>query len=139
MELNERVISWKKLKSLLELVRDKDLRNAMLAEFRKRAIRDWGYNPDTAFVKSQEIELDDWEKELVEDIKKAETYETDTRVEKRKQTEKEALARMKNFIETGGTYYDLPVELQNKHTAKLYMCALDQWLDENIKIIEKNA
>ena len=137
MELNERVKAWKWLKSQLELVRDKDLKNAMLAEFRKKAERDWQYNPDSGFIKKQtnEIQLDDWEKEFVEDIKKAQVYEIDTRAEKRKQTDKEAMARMLNHIETGGTYYDLPKDLQNKYTANLYLRALEQWLKINLEIL----
>lgn len=142
MEINDRVVKWKWLKSQLELVRDKDLKNAMLAEFRKRAMKDWGYNPDSGYVKKQEnIELDDWEKEFVEDIKKAKVYELDTRVEKREKEKIEAKARMKDFISKGGSLKDIPEDVRSNTIEKLfYECLFeygDEILEEADKFIEK--
>ena len=70
--VNQRQITgWKWLKDQLNKIRDNTLRNAILADFRKRAYKEWGFNPDNGKINTkQEIELDDWEKELVEDIKK---------------------------------------------------------------------
>lgn len=129
--VNERTKIWKWLKSQMELVRDKDLKNAMLAEFRKRAERDWGYNPDNGLLVSGEVvDLDDWEKEFVKDIEKSKVYEIDMREEKRKQTKKEARARMKNFIYKGGNLYDIPMEIQTETIKKLYYECLFEYGDE---------
>ena len=77
--------AWKQLKSMVAKVEDPTLRNTMMAEFRKRAIRDWGYCPDDKYsiAKKDTVELDDWEKELLNDIQKAELFELDTRTQKR--------------------------------------------------------
>lgn len=131
MGLNNRVQAWKWLKSQLELVRDKDLKNAMLAELRKRAEREWGYNPDNGFIKEQnDVELDDWEKEFVEDIKKAEIYEVDTRVEKREKERQETKARMKDFILKGGCLKDIPEDIRSGTIEKLYYECLFEYGDE---------
>ena len=139
MELNERVKAWKWLKSQLELIRDKDLKNAMLAEFRKRAERDWHYNPDTGFIKKQtnEIQLDDWEKEFVEDIRKSLVYEIDTRVEKRRKTQKEAKARMKDFILKGGNLCEIPEDIRTETVKKLYYDCLFEYGDEIMESADK--
>lgn len=119
---NNQIMAWKFLKEQLKHIIDPVLRNSMLAEFRNRAFMEWGYNPDSAKInRKQELKLDDWEKEFVEDIEKTNMYELDVRQEKRKVTEKEAHARMNMFIERGGKFSDLPEDLQNEHIAKLYM------------------
>lgn len=122
MEINNSVIKWKWLKSQISLIRDNTLRKVIFAELRKRAFKDWGFDPETTKInQKQEVKLDNWEKEFVEDIEKTIAYEIDIRKDKRKATEKEAHIRMADFIEKGGKFTDLPEDLQNKHTAKLYM------------------
>lgn len=132
------VLAWKWLKEQMKLVRDETLRNAMMAEFRKKAMEEWGYNPDTGrLAKEQPVVLDDWEKEFVEDIRKTEMYELDVREQKRKETEKEARARMYEFIDKGGMFSDLPKDLQGEHIKKLYLEVLKEWLDNNLEILKK--
>ena len=136
--IQNRVRVWKLLKSQLNLVRDKDLKNAMLAEFRMRAEKEWGYNPDTGYVKKQEdIVLDDWQKELLDDIEKAIEYEIDTRLGKREQTEKEARVRMLDFIRRGGKYSDLPEDLQNEVMLDLYLDVMLEEIKSCIEFLEK--
>lgn len=114
--------SWKFLKDCVSKIQDPTLRNVMMAEFRKRAKQDWGFNPDSKYgiAKNESVELDDWEKEFVADIEKAIKYEIDTREEKRKKTAKEAHARMMQFIETGGTLADIPDDVRSDTVDKLY-------------------
>lgn len=128
MSIQQQTKAWKFLKDCVSKVQDPTLRNVMMAEFRKRAIRDWGFNPDNryAVVKEPTIELDDWEKEFVADIEKAKKYEIDTRAEKRKQTDKEAHARMLQFIEQGGCLLDIPDDIRTDTIEKLYYdCLLE--------------
>ena len=44
--IQEQVRAWKQLKEMVAKVEDPTLRNAMMAEFRNRAINEWGYCPD---------------------------------------------------------------------------------------------
>lgn len=135
METNDLVIKWKWLKSQLSLVRDEDLRKVMMAELRKRAYEEWGFDPETTKINSvRKIELDDWEKEFVEDIKKAEIYELDTRVGKREKTRKEAKARMKDFISKGGCLKDIPEDVRSNTIEKLFYECLFEYGD---KIMEE--
>lgn len=123
--------SWKFLKDCVSKIQDPTLRNVMMAEFRKRAVHDWGFNPDSkyAVAKNESVQLDDWEKEFVADIEKANKYEIDTREEKRKKTAKEAHARMMQFIETGGTLADIPDDVRSDTVDKLYHDCLMEYGD----------
>ena len=122
---------WKYLKAQLALVQDYTLRNVMMAEFRKRAIHDWGFNPDSRYgvAKNESVELDPWEKELVVDIEKSQKYEIDTRVSKREKTAKEAKARMLDFISKGGCLKDIPEDVRNDIIVKLYCTCLNEYGD----------
>lgn len=122
---------WKFLKDCVSKIQDPTLRNVMMAEFRKRAKQDWGFNPDSKYgvAKNESVELDDWEKEFVSDIEKAIKYEIDTREEKRKKTAKEAKARMMQFIESGGTLADIPDDVRSDTVDKLYHDCLMEYGD----------
>ena len=93
--------SWKFLKDCVSKIQDPTLRN----------------------------QLDDWEKEFVADIEKANKYEIDTREEKRKKTAKEAHARMMQFIETGGTLADIPEDICTDTIIRLYHDCMQEYGD----------
>lgn len=134
MEINDLAIRWKWLKSQISLIRDDNLRKIIFAELRKRAYENWGFDPETTKINSvKKIELDDWEKEFVEDINKAKVYEVDTRIKKREQTKKEAKVRMKDFISKGGNLKDIPENVRNNTIEKLYYECLLECVDETIK------
>ena len=126
----EKVKAWKFLESQIALISDPILKNSIFAEYKQRALKEWGYFPKTGQIAKQKIELDDWEKEFVEDIRKAKVYEIDTRVKKREKEYAEAEVRMGDFIEKGGSWKDLPEYLQNKYTAKLYLETLLKKVNE---------
>lgn len=126
----ERVKAWKYLESQIALIRDPILKNSIFSEYKQRALKEWGYFPKTGQIVKQKIELDNWEKEFVEDIKKAEIYEVDTRIKKREQTKKEAKARMKDFISKGGNLKDIPDDVRSNTIEKLYYECLLEYGDE---------
>lgn len=134
MSISNYVISWKFLKDQLKLVKDPVLKNVMLAEFRKKAVRDWGFDPETSNLNKQVV-LDDWEKELVEDVNDFKTFGYDNRVEKRKKEKEEAKARMGDFIEKGGKLSDLPDYLQNEHTTNLYLEVMAEKIDDCVNFL----
>lgn len=134
MNLQEKTKAWKFLKDCVSKVQDPILRNVMMAEFRKRAVRDWGFNPDDRYSVAKEPtpELDDWEKEFVADIEKAKKYEIDTRKEKREKEKKEAHARMLHFVEHGGKLSDIPDDIRTDTIKKLYYECLLEYGDNII-------
>lgn len=144
MNTQEQTKAWKFLKDCVSKIQDPTLRNVMMAEFRKRAKQDWGFNPDSKYgvAKNESVKLDDWEKEFVADIKDTITFKIDTREEKRKKTTKEAHARMMQFIETGGTLADIPEDIRTDSIVKLFYECLneygDQLIEEADKLIGKN-
>ena len=138
MEINDVATKWKWLKSQISLIKDETLKKVIFAELRKRAFEELGFDPENTKINTnQKIILDDWEKELLEDIQKQKIYEIDTRTEKRKQTAIEAKNRMYDFIESGGSFKDLPEDLQNKHIAKLYLDTFIEIIKNNLEILEK--
>lgn len=131
MSTQQRTKAWKFLKDCISKVQDPTLRNVMMAEFRKRAIRDWGFNPDDRYAVAKEptIELDDWEKEFIADINDHKMFKVDTRKEKREQTHKEAKARMLDFITRGGNLLDIPDDIRTDTVEKLYYECLMEYGD----------
>lgn len=118
--------AWKQLKSMVAKVEDPTLRNTMMAEFRKRAIRDWGYCPDDKYsiAKKDTVELDDWGKELLKDIQKAELFELDTRAKKREAERKELEKNMYFFVKDGGALADIPPEIRTDTVVDAYLRAV---------------
>lgn len=138
--IQEQVQAWKQLKEQTSKIPDGTLRNAMMAEFRKRALSDWGYCPDDRYgiVKKETIELTDWEKELLQDIEKAKMFDLDVREKKREQEIKEAKARMCDFIEHGGALEDIPEDIRTPFITNLYYESLFQvgsWIIEQAKTL----
>lgn len=139
MNIQEQTKAWKFLKDCMSKIQDPTLRNVMMAEFRKRAKQDWGFNPDSKYgvTKNESVQLDDWEKEFVADIKDMITFKIDTREEKRKKTAKEAHARMMQFIETGGTLADIPEDICTDTIIRLYHDCMQEYGDNLLAEADK--
>lgn len=118
--------AWKQLKSMVAKVEDPTLRNTMMAEFRNRAINEWGYCPDNKYsiAKKDTVELDDWEKELLKDIQKSELFELDTRAKKREAERKELEKNMYFFVKDGGSLADIPSEIRTDTVVDAYLRVL---------------
>lgn len=108
----EKVRIWNDLKEKLKLIYDNKTRQMYYKALLVRAINNWGFNPDKPADQVNEIELDDWEQEFLESINDFKMFGIDTRKEKREQTHKEALSRMKNFIIKGGRAADIPQDIK---------------------------
>jgi hypothetical protein len=117
--------AWKFLKEQTAKVRDPLLRNAMMAEFRKRALNEWGFDPETGDLPTiNDVKKDEWEEEFVEDMAVAEKFNIDTREEKRKKTLDETCACMQQFVNDGHTLSDIPEELRTPFITDLYLKCL---------------
>lgn len=108
----EKVRIWNDLKEKLKLIYDNKTRQMYYKALLVRAINNWGFNPDKPADQVNETELDDWEQEFVESINDFKMFGIDTRKEKKEQTHKEALNRMKNFIIKGGQRADIPQDIK---------------------------
>ena len=123
--IQEQVRAWKQLKEMVAKVEDPTLRNAMMAEFRNRAINEWGYCPDDRNATRRDIPaLDSWERDLLDDIKKAQTFGVDTRAQKREAERKELEKNMYFFIKDGGSLTDIPLEIRTETVVDAYLRVL---------------
>jgi hypothetical protein len=117
--------AWKFLKEQTAKVRDPLLRNAMMAEFRKRALNEWGFDPETGDLPTiNDVKKDEWEEEFVEDMAVAEKFNIDTREEKRQKTLDETCACIQQFVNDGHTLSDIPEELRTPFITDLYLKCL---------------
>lgn len=126
--IQEQVRAWKQLKEMVAKVEDPTLRNAMMAEFRNRAINEWGYDPETGRLpKEDELLLTDWERDLLDDIKKAQAFGLDinyVRKDKLEAERKELEKNMYFFIKDGGSLTDIPPEVRTDTMVDAYLRVL---------------
>lgn len=132
---------WKKLMEYVNKIQDPVLRESFIAMYQERAIKEWGFCPDkTEHQKKKEnVVLEPWQQEMHDKLQMALEYGVWGKDE---QIEKEAKARMRLFIERGGTFDDLPEDLQNQHIAVLYldtMIEMIKYLEEQLDFLNKNT
>ncbi len=121
----QRASAWKFLKSQVAKVQDPDLRMAMMAEFRKRALNEWGFNPDNGKLATTEnVILSDWEREFVADIQKTTQFELDIRKEKRESERRAIIANMRKFVQDGGQLMDIPDDVRTDDITAMYFDAV---------------
>lgn len=112
--------AWKFLKQQLARVQDPILRNTMLAEFRQRALSEWGFDPDNGkLAQDEDIVLTDWEQDLLQDIERFQTYGIKNKA-RMKAVEAEAIENMRQFIRNGGSLADIPADIRSPHIDELY-------------------
>lgn len=126
MTLQEKTQAWKQLKELVGKVVDPTLRTMIMGEFRNRAIADWGIDPENTPRPTQKVELDDWEKALLEDIHDYKEYGVD--LHSRTDPKQEAKNRMLDFIDSGGTLADIPENIKTDYIKNLYNQCFKDWL-----------
>lgn len=117
--------AWKLILNHLEKIQDTTFRNILLATFRRRAIQEWGFDPETSYIaKDSDVKLDDWEKEFLLAINDAAAYGINPRTEEQKATKALALASMTDFIRHGGTLTQIPEDILTQNIIDLYFEAL---------------
>ena len=127
----QRASAWKFLKSQVAKVQDPDLRMAMMAEFRKRALNEWGFNPDNGkLATTDNVILSDWEREFVADIQKTIQFELDVRKEKRESERHEMIADMRKFVQDGGRLMDIPDDIRTPDITAMYFDAVRWYGDQ---------
>lgn len=130
----QRAQAWKFLKSQVAKVQDPDLRMAMMAEFRKRALNEWGFNPDNGKLATTEnVILTDWEREFVADIQKTIQFELDVRKEKREKERREMIADMRKFVQDGGRLMDIPDDIRTPDITAMYFDAVRWYGDQLVE------
>lgn len=115
------VRAWKELIKMVASVQDPMLRRGMIAEFREKALRDWGWDPSTGNLASVDnTQLNDWEKQLIEDAGISANYGVNVRAEKQYIETKEARANMQAYVRDGGTLDGIPENIRTPDIERLY-------------------
>ena len=129
----EKLRAWKQLKEMLSKIYDPDTRHMYYRALLVRATSDWGFNPDKptdAITTPDSIELNDWEKEFVEDIKDSIVFGFNVRAEKSRQTDSDCYASMMRFVRDGGALKDIPENLRCETIDTLYRECRDRYHQE---------
>ncbi len=130
-QIQQHVQAWKFLQQSAAKVSDPVLRNAMMAEFRRRALAEWGYCPgDGTIATNADVQLDAWAKEFVQDLKDSDAYGLDTRAKKRDATLREAKNNMRQFLLDGGKLSDIPDHIRTPDIEALYYECLYEYGDK---------
>lgn len=129
MDVGNKVRAWRWLETMLDRVKDPLLKNTMRLEFMRRAREEWGFCPtDTQLYQQQDEvpELTEAEQAIMDRINAYREYGVDIRTEEEKQRlEAQTLNNMIDFIDKGGTYWEIPEDIRCDHLKKIYDKAFD--------------
>ena len=123
----EKIRSWNTLKESISKIYDIPTKRSYYKALLARAIQEWNFNPENpGFTPKEAIvpELDDWEKEFVQDITDSQTFGFNVRKLKQNQEFIQARRNMRNFINHGGTLKDIPEDIRTPHITNLYVTEL---------------
>lgn len=132
MKTAKQVRAWNWLMACVAKTPDKNMRIAMIEDFRRKAQRDWGWVPGetTATASDNMVELDAWEMDFLKRIRIAQTLNVIVGTDKRNQTLAEAQLNMREFLREGGCLNDIPENIRTKDIEDLYYQTLYQYGDE---------
>ena len=130
----EKIKVWEDLKTQISKIQDPKARSLYYRAILARFVNNYGFNPENpAGGQKNTPSVDDWGKEFINDINDALTYGIDTREDKRKETEKQARASMRQMIRNGETLDDIPVDIRTPHIEKLFLEEMINYAEELIK------
>lgn len=119
---SQQVQAWKELMKRVANIQDPLLKRGMITEFREKALNDWGWDPTTGNLAtdSEPLELDEWEKQFVEDLRDSQTFGFNVREEKQATEVQKARANMQAYVRDGGTLDGIPPNIRTPDIEKLY-------------------
>lgn len=131
----EKIRAWSTLKQELSKIYDYNTRVVYYKAFLARACNEWGFNPDKPGQQPtiESVELDDWEKEFVEDINDTIVFGIDVRKEKRQKELDLCHKNMRKFIRKGNTIKNIPNNLLSPDIVKIYV---EELLHEGDELLE---
>lgn len=121
----EQVKTWNFLMAEVNKVPDNALRIAMKEDFRRKALRDWGWVPGETAT-NPDPDLNEWEKEFLMDIRDSIEFGVDARQDKHEEEIHETRTTMWFFVRTGGKLADIPANIRTPYIEELYYETLKQ-------------
>lgn len=115
----QQVQAWKFLIEQVNQVQDPLLKRAMIADFRERALHDWGWDPATGkSADSQNAELDTWEQDFLERVRLGQ--QLGVHISGPNNETSEARANMTAYVRDGGTLDGIPDNIRTPDIIELY-------------------
>lgn len=117
---------WRFIENILNKIPDAILRNNITYLLQQRAIKEWGFCPAESLiyktVKEEDIpELNEDEQKVYDRCMAYLSYGVDIQTEQEKQAlYNETFNRMCDFINKGGTYWEIPEEIQSPSLKSIY-------------------
>lgn len=115
--------AWRVLESILARIPDAILRNAFRKELEKRAVEQWGYCPTETetYKQGEKPVLNELQQEIYDRIQTYNLYGVDVKSdEDKRKLHNETLNNMCEFINRGGTYWEIPKDIQCDSLKKIY-------------------
>ena len=135
----EKLRAWKQLKELVARIYDPKTRQMYYRALLARATNEWGFNPEKPSdtnLNFEYLELDDWEKEFVEDIKDSITFGFNVRKQKQSREYIETRRNMRDFIRKGGMLKDIPDDLKTPEIINIYIKEILFECDEVLELVD---
>lgn len=134
----EKIRAWHALKDQIGKIYDYKTRSVYYKAFLARATNEWGFNPEKPGqpIQNESVELDDWEKEFVEDIKDSITFGFNVRKHKQNREFVEARRNMRDFVRKGGFLNDIPEDIRKPCIVETYIQELLFEADEILELAD---
>lgn len=127
MNAQEKAQSWKMLEQMVDRIVDPVLRRSMLGELAARARMEWGYCPSDKDIPEVGVQLEDWQREFLDDLKVGLSYGF---VPHNEEMEKENRLWMLRFVWNGGSLSEIPDDVRCEYVDKLYWECLKKYGDD---------
>ena len=134
----EKIRTWNALKEEINKIYDYKTKALYHKALLVRAYSEWGFNPENPQqqIQPESVELDGWEKELVEDIHDSIVFGIDVRAEKRQKTDLECKSQMLSFYREGGRWQDIPEQIRCESLKNLYNECCNKDHDELMQLAD---
>lgn len=131
MTAQEKAVAWKQIESICNKIIDPVLKKSILGELAGRAKQEWGFCPSEKNIKIS-VRLEEWEQSLLDSIKISEQYGVMILQDEEysKMIHNDNIKWMLEYIRRGGDYRDLPDDVKNEYTLKIYNQALLNYGEE---------
>lgn len=136
MNAQERAKAWRLLEQMVGKIVDPVLRRSILGELATRAKLEWGYCPSVKEIPEEEVQLEDWQRDFLDEVKIASAYGI---VPKNEEIEKENRLWMMRYVRDGGTLAGIPDEIRCEYVDGLYYECLFKYGDEIAVQVENLA
>lgn len=117
MTVQDRARAWSMLERMVAKIQDPVLRNAVIGDMAMRAKMEWGYCPSTKQVEPADVELEDWQRDFLEQVKIGVAYGVCTFSD---DVHRDNKAWMTRYVRRGGMLSGIPDDVRCEYVDDLY-------------------